>query len=178
MNNKTGNLNIRPMDIDEIHRISEIDVSETGTVVYKWVNGEVQAVDENWERPSSYGEGWKPRADLVTAGLAKGGIALGAFDGGQLIGFVALQHRLEDEIAEIMALWISAAYRRGGLASRLVQEVINAARDTGATSIYVSVCPSESAMGFFRSLGFTPWAFVHRELYELEPEDIHMILKL
>ncbi len=176
--NKTDNLSIRPMKIDEIHRISEIDVSESGSVIYKWVNGNVQAVAENWTRPSSYGDGWKRRADLVRAGLAKEGIALGAFDGEKLVGFVALQYQLEDEVAEIMALWISAGYRRGGLASRLNHDVINAARNTGATSIYVSVCPSESAMSFYRSRGFTPTAFVHRELYELEPEDIHMIQKL
>ena len=40
--------------------------------------------------------------------------------------------------------------------------------------MYVSAVPSESAVGFYRSQGFTPTQEVDEELYALEPEDIHM----
>jgi len=172
------NVELRAMSIDEIHRISELDVSESGNVVYKLVDGTPKAVPENWRRPSSYGEEWKQRADRIQAGLQRGGIAFGAFDGERLIGFVALQYRLADTVAALLALWVSAGYRHQAVASRLVREAIAAARSDGATAVYSSTCPSESAYGFYRSQGFAPTAFVHRELYELEPEDIHMILNL
>lgn len=38
---------IRQMAPGEVDRISEIDVSENGDVVYKWVDGRVQPVPED-----------------------------------------------------------------------------------------------------------------------------------
>ena len=163
---------------DEVERISEIDVSESGEVVYKWVDGRVQAVPERWQRPSSRGDGWKESAERIKATLAEGGVALGASDGGLLVGFIALRYRLADGVALLQALWVSAGYRRQGIATALTDRVIRLARESGAEAIYVSACPSESAVGFYRSLGFRPAEFVHRELYEREPEDIHMIMAL
>ena len=48
----------------------------------------------------------------------------------------------------------------------------------GHAGIYVSATPSESAVGFYREQGFVPTLDVHPELYELEPEDIHMVKSL
>ena len=47
-----------------------------------------------------------------------------------------------------------------------------------AENVYVSATPSESAVGFYKSLGFTLIAEPLPELFALEPEDIHMILKI
>ena len=38
--------------------------------------------------------------------------------------------------------------------------------------------PTESAQGFYRSQGFRPTPFVHTEMYQREPKDIHMIKPL
>lgn len=38
--------------------------------------------------------------------------------------------------------------------------------------------PTDAGQGFYRRMGFTPAIFVHRELYENEPEDIHVIRRL
>jgi len=169
---------IRKMAIEEIHRIRELDVSERGGVVYKWVNGRVRAVPEKWERPASYGEGWQGRAESIKASLAKGGTALGAFSGDHLIGFIALRYRIAKDVAQLQALWVSRDYRRQGVAAALTTEAVRLAKDSGATALYVSAMPSESAQEFYRSQGFRPTEFVHRELYEREPEDIHMAKKL
>jgi hypothetical protein len=48
----------------------------------------------------------------------------------------------------------------------------------GSKRIYVSAVPSESAVGFYKSFGFDLVAEPLSELYELEPDDIHMILEL
>jgi hypothetical protein len=44
--------------------------------------------------------------------------------------------------------------------------------------LYVSATPSESAVGFYTGQGFRPTEEVNEELFELEPEDIHMIKPL
>ena len=52
------------------------------------------------------------------------------------------------------------------------------AKACDAKRLYVSAVPSESAVGFYLKQGFEPTEDVHPDLYELEPEDIHMILNL
>ncbi len=169
---------IRRMTADQVDRIDEIDVSESGTVVYKWVDGRLTAVAEEWHRGNSYGDGWQSRAASIRAMLGEGGAAVGAFTGGRLVGFGALRYRLADEVAQLQALWVSAAYRRQGIATALTAELFRLASQNGATAVYVSGCPSESAVSFYRRQGFEPTPWLHRELYEREPEDIHMIKRL
>jgi len=48
------------------------------------------------------------------------------------------------------------------------------ARDSGDTSIVVSATPSLNTVRFYQALGYEPVAEPLPELYELEPEDVHM----
>ena len=169
---------MRPMDVDEVGRICEIDVSETGEVVYKWVDGQVEPIPEHWQRRPYDAAGWRQRADMVKAALATGGAALGAFNGPVLVGFAAVRYRLAEDVAQLVALWVRAAYRRRGIAAALTGEAARLAGDSGAATLYVSATPSESAQAFYRSRGFRPTQFVHMELFEQEPEDIHMVKQL
>ena len=169
---------IREMHSNEVDRIREIDVSESGDVVYKWVNGRVEPTPEPWHRPADDAARSRRRADSVKARLGKGGVAFGAFDGGRLVGFIVLQYRLADDMALLAGLWVSRASRRKGIATALTGEAIRMAQQSGAKTVYVSACPSQSALAFYQSQGFRPWEFVHREMQEREPEDIHMIKQL
>ena len=40
-------------------RATEIDVSEHGAVVYTWIEGELTAVPEAWDRPRWTAETWR-----------------------------------------------------------------------------------------------------------------------
>jgi ribosomal protein S18 acetylase RimI-like enzyme len=169
---------IRRMPIEQIGRICEIDVSERGEVVYKWANGCVEATAQRWNRPRYDDAGWRERAEMVAAAIAQGGTALGAFHGQRLVGFAALRFRLTADVSQLVALWVSRRHRRQGIATALTTELIRLTKAEGARAVYVSATPSESAQGFYRSLGFRPTEFVHQALYDREPEDIHMILSL
>jgi GNAT superfamily N-acetyltransferase len=169
---------LREMTRSEIGRICEIDVTEEGTCVYKWVNGQIQRVPEKWQRRPRPVEDWRGKAERIKLALDEGGLAIGAFDGQRLVGFVFLRHRLTEKVALLQALWVSRAWRRRGIATALLRRVLDAARGEGARLAYVSACPSESACGFYLHEGFRPTVWVHRELYDREPEDIHMILAL
>ena len=169
---------LREMAPDEVDRICELDVSETGDVVYKWVDGEVVAEDKSWSRTADHGGEWPALAEWTRARLLEGGVAFGAFDADRLVGFIAVKHRLVDDMALLAALWVSREYRRQGVATTLTQRAIEAARSSGATAIYVSAAPTASAQGFYRSVGFRPTRMVHMEMFVREPEDIHMIMRL
>lgn len=81
-------------------------------------------------------------------------------------------------MAELAVLHVSRAYRRQGIGTRLLTEVLRLAKESGAQSIYVSAAPTGSAVGFYRSKGFEPTIEPHPELYEAEPEDIHMTKRI
>jgi N-acetylglutamate synthase-like GNAT family acetyltransferase len=59
-----------------------------------------------------------------------------------------------------------------------MRRLLALARELGAIRVYVSATPSQSAVEFYRGLGFELVSEPLPELYALEPEDIHMILEL
>jgi ribosomal protein S18 acetylase RimI-like enzyme len=105
-------------------------------------------------------------------------VVIGAFAGDSLVGLAIFRAVLSPGMSELAGLWVSRSHRRQGVATRLAAEVEGLARSAGSTSLYVSATPSRSAVGFYRSRGFRPTLDVNEELYEREPEDIHMVLEL
>lgn len=166
-----------PLDV-LLPRLPEIDVSEHGTVVYDWIDGQLKPVPETWRRPPWTAE--TSRQESWTRLLETPGIrAWGAFDDqGRLVGTAVYRPRLTAEMAQLVALFVSQDCRRRGIAARLTDEVVHQARQDGHTQLYVSATPSESAVGFYRAQGFAPTQEAHPELYTLEPDDIHMVKQL
>ncbi len=172
-------IEIKYMKPDEVERLRELDVSEDGDIVYKWIDGEVAAVPEKWQRRRWSDEECSRRIRVIRNELISGEIVvIGAFDGGTLVGLATFRAGLSPGMSEFAGLWVSRSHRRQGVATRLAQEVEKLARDADSKALYVSGCPSRSAVGFYRSRGFRPTLDVNKELYEREPEDIHMVLNL
>jgi ribosomal protein S18 acetylase RimI-like enzyme len=173
----------RRMQTSEIDRIAEIDRSEYVTRGYVFEHGELKAIDVEWNVPRWFAEGdhehtvpakiqaWKPY-------LEQGATMFGAFDGELLAGFAILRPKLTEEMAQLAVLHVSREHRRQGIATTLTEIVCDLAVELGAKEIYVSATPSQSAVGFYQSQGFRLVDKVNKELYELEPEDIHLIKTL
>ncbi len=93
----------------------------------------------------------------------------------KLVGLAVYRPNLTKTTAQLLALFVSKDYRRKGIASELLEFVGHQTKDEGFQCLYVSATPSESAVGFYLAHGFKPTKDIHPELYELEPEDIHMV---
>ena len=109
--------------------------------------------------------------------LERGGTLVGAFDATVLAGLAIYRPRLSADVGNLALLHVSRAHRRQGIASQLTAEVARLARADGTRLLYVSATPSDSAVGFYRSLGFEPTDAPNPELFALEPDDIHMTLE-
>lgn len=169
---------IRQLQPQEYDKAREIDVTETGSMLYRAVDGQLVEEQHEWRRPP-----WtEPRyAALVatwTQAVADGGVVLGAFADDLLVGEAVFRPRLTAQMAQLESLHVSQNCRRQGVARGLAAEVIRLARESGAEALYVSATPSQSAVNFYRSVGFVPTATPHPALFELEPEDIHMTMPL
>ena len=84
------------------------------------------------------------------------------------------------EVAWLALLYVTRAARRSGAASALWAAAAKLARDGGARAMYVSSAPTGSAVGFYLSRGCRLAApdEIIPELFELEPEDIHLVCEL
>jgi GNAT superfamily N-acetyltransferase len=169
---------IRPLDSSELDRVVEVDVSEQGSFVFRWTGDQLVVVPKQHARPPHRLEDWEPDVHEWVGMLQEGGSALGAFDGEALIGFAVMRVRLTEDTAQLAALYVDASHRRQGVARALVEWTTSLAAASGARHVYVSATPSESAVGFYRSMGFVPTSRPHPELFQREPEDIHMLLAL
>lgn len=171
-------IDLRQMSPEELSQVKEIDVSESGHLLYRYSEGKMVATSQAWQRFNRSAEIWKSYVEQWQAFLEQGGIAIGAFDGKRLVGIAVLRYHLTESMAQLAALFVGRTYRRQGIAARLVQEVIRLARANGERELSVSATPSESAIGLYMSQGFTLAKQVNKELYTLEPEDMHLIRTL
>ncbi len=171
-------MHLRPMALEELARVREIDVSESGSTVYTLVDGQLALTEETWQRSPRSASQWQPYIEEWEALLQGPGVAIGAFAEGRLVGIAVLRYRLTEGMAQLAALFVDRAHRRQGIATTLTDEAIRRARGEGAKDLYVSATPSESAVGFYTRQGFTPAQTVDPQLYEREPEDIHLVRSL
>jgi len=167
----------KEMNEDELNRITEIDISEHGTLIYYFKDGTLAPTSEEWYRPQWTTESWREGA--WTTLLDRGSIKIwGAFDLERLVGLAVYRPNLTKTTAQLLALFVSNNFRRKGIASDLLQYICRQTKEDGYQYLYVSATPSASAVGFYMAHGFQPAENIHPELYELEPEDIHMVKTL
>ena len=173
---------IKQMSHSEVTRIAEIDRSEHITLDYVYKDGRLETKPVDWHVPrwanDNSPNGVSAKIKAWSLLLDKGGVLLGAFEDELLVGFAILRPHLTATMAQLAVLHVSKDYRRKGIARTLTTKIVQLAKEAGATSLYVSATPSQSAVGFYRSQGFELAAKVHPKLYALEPEDIHMIKSL
>lgn len=71
-------------------------------------------------------------------------------------------------------MYVARSYRQQGVGRKLFEKVIEKAKELKARKVYVSATPTENTINFYRKLGFVIAAEVDPNLFELEPNDIHM----
>jgi len=166
---------IRRMQNPEIERIAELDRSEHVRKIYVIRDGSLIQKDVDWHIPrwsqhmvQAKIEAWRPM-------LAQGSSMFGAFDGKALIGFSIYRPNLSQDTAQLGELYVSKDYRGQGIGALLLDKVVELARADGASKLYVSSTPTTATADFYMSNGFDLTKEINQYLYELEPEDIHMI---
>jgi predicted N-acetyltransferase YhbS len=182
----TTGLIFRSLTSHDAGLLGQIDRSETVSHVYYIHGGELRAEAAPHEIPAWSREHLDDnptyhlafRIERLRSGMADGWIAIGAFDGGALVGYIALRPRLTETTAQLAELFVSREHRRSGIGRKLMRILCDEARRTGASQLHVSAIPTDSAINFYLSQGFQPNPEPHPVLLALEPDDIHMIKDL
>jgi len=162
---------------EEIGQVWKIDRSEVIDNVYRFEHGALILGPEHHDV-----SGWPPgEAEKYTPILLdcfdRGGWFHGAFDRTDLIGAVVLENKLmgkSNDQLQIKFLHVSNKYRNTGLGTRLFELAKATAKERGAKRLYISATPSENTINFYMRLGCAVAGEPDPELFELEPEDIHL----
>ncbi len=170
---------LRRLARSELSRVAEIDRTERIDVIYEQRGTELDERRGDWSSPAWDRDGHdehsvEAQRHALEHYVDAGGIAIGAFSEGRLLGIGAVVPHLRPEIAQLAFLHVSAPFRAAGIGRRLSDELDRIARDAGDTEMVVSATPSGNTVRFYMGRGYEPMAQALPELYELEPEDVHM----
>ena len=163
----------------EVPRVGEIDRTERIDVLYVQQGTRLVARHGEWSAPA-----WKIDGDgehsveakvrEVEQYLDRGGVAVGAFANGRMVGIGVVVPHLRPGIAQLAFLHVSASWRATGIGGRLCERLEQIACAAGDVEMVVSATPSENTVRFYLGRGFEPTADPVPELFELEPDDVHM----
>jgi GNAT superfamily N-acetyltransferase len=170
---------LRRVSRTELWRVVEIDRSELIDVLYDQLGSQLVARHGHWSSsawdPDGLGEhSVAAQVQALERYIDTGGIALGAFVGGRLIGIGVVVPHVRPTTAQLAFLHVSAPARATGIGSRLSEQLEELARTAGDSDMVVSATPSGNTVRFYLGRGFQPMAQPLAELLELEPEDVHM----
>ncbi len=167
----------RELTREEIGQIWDIDRSEIIENIYYPENEGLVLKPEYYNMT-----GWPPgEAELYTPLLLdcfdRHGWFYGLFDDGRIIGVVVLESKFigsRKDLLQLKFLHVSSAYRKQGLGHRLYELARDRARTLGAKGLYISATPSENTVNFYMRLGSVVTKEPDPQLFQLEPEDIHL----
>ena len=173
-------IDVRVLPADRIGLIAEIDRSEHIDTLFEVRAGELTSHPVEIDVPRWTSQGSGPHSVQSVLGfleplLQRGATFLGAFDQEQLAGVAIVEERFEGDMAWLVFLHVSNAYRRRGVGTALWTEAVERARSAGSHGMYVSATPSASAVGFYLQRECKVTATPHAGLFEKEPEDVHLV---
>ena len=137
--------------------------------------GRLECRDVDWNVPQWTIEDMLDEWAPITDGYRN---MWGAFQNRRLAGFVIYRRDLTEDTAQLALLHVSRDFRGEGIGTMLINRALEKAREDGKKSIYVSSCPSRNTVDFYMRKGFRLADEPNRDLFEMEPEDIHMIMEV
>ncbi len=160
-------------------RVGEIDRTERIDVLFEQHGTELVSRRGTWSAPA-----WDPdgrgehSVDAQHRALMRyvdaGGIVRGAFATERLVGIGVVVPHIRPAMAQLAYLHVSQGFRSAGIGSRLSADLELIAQRAGDTEIVVTATPSENTVRFYLGRGYRPMNQPLPELFELEPDDIHM----
>ena len=170
-------IEIRKLKENELPEIWTIDRREMIENIYYYREGKLVLEAEHYDL-----QGWPPEAPgfhtpVLHDCYKRGGFFLGAFEDEALVGVAVLESKFigsKKDALQLKFLHVSHDIRKQGLGKKLFIVAAEKARSLGAKKMYISAIPAENAIRFYQYLGCTLAEEVDAELFEMEPEDIHL----
>ncbi|MBU3084535.1 GNAT family N-acetyltransferase [Acinetobacter seifertii] len=174
---------LRPLQYTEIDLIwQQISRRELITQLYIQKQEQLELTDcfydvENWD--DYHLENDPPKLKEL---YQQGASFVGAFNTSEkLVGIsvVSNQHIADYPDAKLLQYFYVDADQQGqGVGSKLMQAAKESAKQLGALQLYISATPSKRTVDFYIKHGAVVLGHPDQHLWELEPEDIHLLCLL
>ena len=174
-------MKFRSIERNELEKIRNMDRGEQVEQIYHYKNSKLILVDENYEI-----YGWDPdNLKNIISNLYRlydrNGTFIGAFGNKNMVGIVALELNFigkDNDTLQLDFLHVDRKYRKKGIGKSLLEMAAKRAKYLGAKKLYISATPSKNTIQFYLHNGCRLTEDLNKELYELEPDDIHLELDL
>lgn len=167
----------RRLTEQEVDKVWEIERREIVQHVYVMVNDRLQLREQFYDT-----RGWPEGEEaeygpILRACFERGGLFLGAFEGDELAAVSVMDSRPVTDypkLHQLAFLHVSHGWRGQGLASELYARTRAEAEAMGIVGFYISATSTQRTVEFYLSRGAELSLPPDRELYEKEPDDIHL----
>ncbi|MDP9526795.1 GNAT family N-acetyltransferase [Pseudomonas protegens] len=175
-------LHLRALTANDIPQLKWIDRAELIDGFYRVQDGRLIGYAQH-EVVTGWPEGEAEHDALILQQCdQRGGWLHGVFDGEVLVAAAVVDCLAIEcaglDLRQLKFLHVSQAYRGLGLGRQLFALAREQALAMGAQGLYVSATPSRHTVDFYTGLGCELLAVPDPELLRIEPEDIHLCLRL
>jgi len=101
-----------------------------------------------------------------------------ALEEDRIVGFVSLVKELAGERMILDMMQVDADFRGQGIGCILWNKAVEEARLYGAKELYISACPSEETIHFYRAMGAEVTNRPIESIADEEPHDLQMVCRL
>ncbi|WP_311746291.1 GNAT family N-acetyltransferase [Proteus penneri] len=170
--------NIRQLTRNEIPQVWEIDRTELIEKLYVLKEGKLLLSKQRFDMkgwPEGEAEHYTP---VLLESFDRGAPFWGIFEHDRLVAAASVDPKKRGKngsLLQLSFLHVSHPQRGQGLARILFDYCVEYAKENGADGLYISSTPSENSVNFYQHLGCRLIDIPDPELYEREPEDIHMV---
>ncbi len=98
-----------------------------------------------------------------------------ALENDRVVGFIGLLRKRNGPYMILDMMHVSSEYRGQGVGRQLFEAGKAEARKAGAEALYISACPSEETIAFYRAMGSVLASDPIKEIAEKQPFDLQMI---
>lgn len=170
-------ITFRELKEDEIDKIAKLDRSEEIYELYEYHNGAL-ALKPHRETVTQFDADELEEMIIRQKKIQKeGGYIVGAFDQDELVGVASVEKTKRgssSSYCKMDILYVSRNYRAMKLGYKLLEECKKAAKEFGTQKLYISATPTKNTVDFYLRNGAVLTTELDRELYQLEPDDIHL----
>lgn len=171
----------RQLKKEENKRLVEIDRGEITERIYRFKDG-ILLLEDCYIDIKGWSEKEVNKFITVLDDIAdRGGYIYGAFNGDNIVGLVALDNVFfgkNKDYLNLDKLYVSRDSRGKGVGRKLVQICVDKAKELGAKKLYVSSSELENTVNFYQGLGCILATEYIKQMWEKEPEDIHLELTI
>lgn len=169
------------MNPNQVSRLTEVDRSEYIDLIYEMNNHQLIEIPSAHDCPTWTEEMMDEIQERFLDEINQGGLAIGAFDEGRLIGFGVLAYKFRGKnsnMLQVDLMYVTRDYRRRGIGTQIFNLLKEEARRRGAEYLYISSTETRSAVSFYTTNGSKLTTEIDEELLHKEPKDIHMVIDL